>query len=121
VAKVEVNVSEETGEEERNPLFDATRKVLLASMGAMALAQDEMESFVHKLVERGELAEQDGKKLIRDVMDRRRKEAEKAEDEMEGRVQMLLDRMNVPTKSDIEKLSAKVTELGKKIDELKAQ
>jgi hypothetical protein len=29
--------------------------------------------------------------------------------------------MNVPTKSDIEKLSAKITELSKKIDELKAQ
>jgi poly(hydroxyalkanoate) granule-associated protein len=116
--KVEVIV-EEPGEEERNPFVDMTRKVLLASIGAVAIAQEELETFVNKLVERGEIAEQDGKKLVRDVMERRKKEAKKAEDELEKRMEEILDRMNVPTKSDIEALSAKITALTKKVDELK--
>jgi poly(hydroxyalkanoate) granule-associated protein len=85
----------------------------------VALAQDEIESFVKKLVERGEIAEQDGKKLVREVTERRKKETKKAEDELDKRVEELLDRMNVPTKSDIEALSAKITALTKKVDELK--
>jgi poly(hydroxyalkanoate) granule-associated protein len=107
------------GTEERKPLLEAARKVLLASIGAFALAQDEIEDFVNRLVERGEIAEKDGKKLVREVMDRRKKEATKAEDQLGKRVQDILDRMNVPTKSDIEALGEKIAHLAKKVDELK--
>jgi poly(hydroxyalkanoate) granule-associated protein len=106
-------------EQERSPLLEAARKVLLASVGAVALAQDELEDFVNKLVERGEIAEKDGKKLVRDLMERRKKESEKAEKELDKRVEELLHRMNVPTKADIEALSAKITALTEKVDELK--
>jgi len=106
-------------EEERKPLLDAARKVLLASIGAVALAQDEIEDFVNRLVERGEIAEKDGKQLIRDLMEKRKKETEKAEEELDKRVEELLHRMSVPTKADIEALSAKITALTKKVDELK--
>ena len=71
------------------------------------------------MVERGEIAEQDGRKLLREVMDRRKKEAQKAEDEMDRRIEEILARLNVPTKSDIDALSAKITALTKKVDELK--
>ena len=119
--KVEVEVEVEGAEMERNPLLDAARKVLLAGMGAVALAQEEVEDFVNKLVERGEIAEKDGKKLIRETMEKRKKEAKKTEDQMDKRIEDLLDRMNVPTKSDIEALSAKITALTKKVDELKKE
>ena len=115
--EVEVVVEEPT--EERSRFLEATRKVLLASIGAVALAQEEIENFVNKLVERGEIAEQDGKKLMRDVMEKRKKEAKKAEDEVDKRLEELLARMNVPTKSDVDALSAKITALTKKVDELK--
>jgi poly(hydroxyalkanoate) granule-associated protein len=117
--KVEVKVEDEPKEAERSPLFDAARRVLLASIGAVALAQEEVDEFVNRLVERGEIAEKDGKKLIREMMDRRRKETQKAEDRMDSRVKELLGRMNVPTKSDIEALSAKISALTKKVEELK--
>jgi polyhydroxyalkanoate synthesis regulator phasin len=52
-------------------------------------------------------------------MERRKKEAKKAEGEMDKRIEELLGRMSVPTKADIDSLSAKITELSKKIDELK--
>ena len=117
--KVEVVVEETAEEAERKPFLMATRKVLLAAMGAVALAQEEMEAFVSKLVERGEIAEQDGKKLVGEMMEKRKKETKKAEDEMDKRITDLMDRMNVPTKSDIDALSAKITALTKKVDELK--
>ena len=105
--------------EERSPLLDAVRKVLLASVGAVALAQDEVEDFVNKLVDRGEIAEKDGKSLVRDMVEKRKKQTAKAEQELDQRIEELLHRMNVPTKGDIEALSAKITELSAKVDELK--
>jgi poly(hydroxyalkanoate) granule-associated protein len=111
--------TEETAEGGRNLLLESARRVLLAGAGAVALAQDEAEDFVNRLVERGEIAEKDGKKLMRDVMDKRKKHTGKVEKDLDGRVEELLHRMNVPTKADIEALSAKITELTKKVDELK--
>ena len=115
-AEIEAEVAEEM---ERNPVLGMAHKVLLAGIGAVALTQEEVERFVAKLVERGEIAEQDGKKLVSDVMEKRKKETKKAESELDKRLEDLLNRMNVPTKSDINALSAKITELSKKVDELK--
>ncbi len=112
-------IEQTNGKEEQNTLFEAARKVVLASIGAVALAQDEVEDFVDRLIERGEIAEKDGRKLLREVMDKRKKEASKAEDEITKRVEGVLDRMSVPSKADIDALSEKITSLSKKIDELK--
>jgi poly(hydroxyalkanoate) granule-associated protein len=104
---------------ERSPLYEAARKVLLAGMGAFALAQEEGEDFVNKLVERGEIAEKDARKLVKEMADKRRKAGQAGRDGLEKRIEDILDRMNVPTKSDIEALSAKITTLSHKVDELK--
>ncbi len=105
--------------EELKPLFEAARKVLLAGIGAIALAQDEIEEFVNHLVERGEIAEQDGKKLIRELKDKRKKEAQQFQDEVTKRVEETLLHMNIPSKEDIKSLSDKIATLSKKVDELK--
>jgi poly(hydroxyalkanoate) granule-associated protein len=119
-----VEVTEETvAEKELNPMLDMARKVLLAGIGAVALAQEEVEEFVSKLIDRGAIAEKDGRKLINDIIEKRKKKveetAENAEGQLDKRIESLLDRMNVPTKTDIEALSAKIVALTKKVDELK--
>ena len=106
-------------ESETRPLFEASRKVLLAAIGAIALAQDEIEDFVNRLVERGEIAEKDGRKLMREVKDKRKKTVEGAEEETNKRVEDILTRLNVPSKKDIDALSEKIAVLAKKVDELK--
>lgn len=108
----------------------AVRRVLLAAVGAVALTKDEIEDFVGKLVERGEIAEHDGRKLVKDVLARRHTESErvteqvteqfgKAESMLDERIESILARLNVPTKSDIDALSEKISSLAAKVDALK--
>ena len=122
MAKVEVVVNEPAEEEARKPLLEAVRKVVLASVGAVALAQDAAEDLVNKLVERGEIAEEDGRKRVGERRERRKKQAGagagRASEVVDRRVQDVMDRMNVPTKADIDALSAKITALSEKVDEL---
>src|SRR4051812_14566433 len=54
------------------------RKVALASVGAVVLAQEEIEEFVRRLVEKGEIAEKDGRTLVRDLLEKRRRAVESA-------------------------------------------
>lgn len=118
-----IEVVEEEVAEERNTLLSGLRRVLLAGVGAVALAQEEVEDFVNKLIERGEIAEKDGRKLVNDIMERRKTKAQEStqrvEEEVERRIESLLNRINVPSRSDIEKLNAKITELSQKVDALK--
>jgi len=114
----EVEETLDFDEEEENRFLQSMRRVLLASIGAFALAQEEIEEFINKLVERGEIAEKDGKKLVGEVMERRKKFQKKTEGEMNKQVEQILERMDVPTKGDIDSLSKKITALSKKIDEL---
>jgi len=122
---------------EKNPLFAAAHKVLLAGVGAAALAQEEIEDFANRLIERGEIAEADGKRMVKDVLEQRRKQMERTgeraqefasgltdgqkriADDVEQRIEAVLARMNIPTKEEIETLTAKITALTRKVDELK--
>ena len=118
MAKKDEQILEEF-EEEHNPLYEAARNVLLAGIGVIALTQETIEDFVGRLIERGEIAEKEGRKLINEVMAKRKKDAEKGQDELTRRVETVMDRMSVPSKADIDALSDKITELSKKVDSLK--
>jgi polyhydroxyalkanoate synthesis regulator phasin len=94
-------------------LYELSRKVLLAGVGAAVLAQEELDRFVDRLVEHGELAEKDARKLVREVLDRREK--------MEKERQLERERIRASrvTKADVEAMTARINELQKQIEELK--
>ena len=70
MAKKEDTPMEESIEEGKS-LTEMARKVMLATIGAVALAQEEAEAFIKKLIERGEIAEKDGRKMMDDLKDKR--------------------------------------------------
>lgn len=116
--KPAIEIEEMGDEERRNRLFEATRRIMLASVGAVAWAQDEAKELLNMLVERGELAEKDARKILREVTSRRGKAAER---ELDHRFEDVLDRLNIPTKSDIETLSDKIAALTEKVEALKSK
>jgi polyhydroxyalkanoate synthesis regulator phasin len=121
VEEVKVKAKEVVADvkEEASPLFDAARRVVLAAVGAVALASDEVENFVNKLVERGEIAEKDARKLMKEVTEKTEKQMKPAEKQMEKRLEEMRNTLNIPTKHDIDALSNKVAELTTKVEALK--
>jgi poly(hydroxyalkanoate) granule-associated protein len=119
----EIEIIEEEVNDEPNALLETVRRVLMAGVGVVVLAQEEVEEFVNKLIERGEIAEQDGRKLINEVVENRKQQAQDTkkatQEEFDKRLEGLLDRLNVPTRGDINTLNDKVTELTAKVEELK--
>jgi poly(hydroxyalkanoate) granule-associated protein len=127
--EVEVHVrqiDEESGTPESLPAVDAMRRLLLASIGAVAMSYDEAEKFISRLIERGELAQKDGEKVLNEVMTRFRQrpqaEAEQKANELgsqfEQNMEQFFNRLNIPTKRDIDDLSARVAQLAARVEEL---
>ncbi len=117
----ELEELEAKDEEERSRLFEATRKVVLASVGAVGLAQDELENFMNRLVKRGEVAEKDARKLLKEASEKRRKGARGLDKRVEKQLDRAMDWINIPSKRDIEELSDKIGELTAKVEELKKE
>ncbi len=124
---------EEKTEEEKN-LFnslvvDNVRKAYLAGWGAAVYTND----FIHnefntvteltdKLIAKGEEAEKKTRKTVskeattkQKTLKKRTKQLEK---EADKRVASLLHTINIPTRSDIDKLNSRVARLSKQLDEL---
>ncbi len=93
-------------------LYQMARRVMLAAVGATMLASDEIEEFIKKLVERGELAEQDARKLMREVLDKRERVAKERKMEQEHNQPVTV------TRADIDSLNARLEELSRKLDDL---
>lgn len=124
---------EETTQPVINPVVKAARSLLLASIGAVALSKEEVETFVNRLVEKGEITEQDGRKLVEDLVSRTKelgetkvkqtteqlsKTTSKTEDILTSRIEAVLNTMNVPSKQDIEQLVKKIDALSRKVSAL---
>jgi len=121
--KDEIEITEELEPvETANTLLNGLRRVLLAAIGAVVLTQEQIEDFVGKLVERGEIADGDARNLLSDIGDRRKKivlgNTKKAEETADNRIEALLTKMNIPTKTEIDALSDKIEELSRKVDHL---
>jgi poly(hydroxyalkanoate) granule-associated protein len=111
-------------------MFEVMRKLMLAGVGALALSRDEAEEFINRLVERGELAQKDAQSLIDETMERFRKTAQPQTNPLQSGVSTLstqvetsleqfLNRLNIPSKRDIDELSAKIANLAGRVEELR--
>lgn len=121
--EVKLNEIKDDAAERATTLVDGVRRLMLAAVGAVAMTRDEMEQFLQRLVDRGEIAERDARKLINDVSSRRKQDVEQVADEAEARVEtrleQILNRMNIPSKRDIDELSDKIALLSVRVEELK--
>ena len=125
---VDVEVTEEkVGEEQKREraVVDTVRSVLLAGIGALALTKDEVQDILNRLVERGELAEKDARKLFEELKERPKKEMETWEERLSERLephlQRVLERLNLPTREDVQALSERIRALEEKLEELKKE
>jgi poly(hydroxyalkanoate) granule-associated protein len=117
--KPKVEAAAEPNEKAQSQMMELLRKVMLATMGAAVIAQEEVEVLINRLIERGEIAEKDGKKLMHEMMDKRKSKSSQVQDEINRNITDVLERMNIPTRTDFDTLSQKINGLSKKIDELK--
>ena len=125
--EVEVNVSmREPVERPAGSLFEGMRRMMLASIGAVAITRDEVEKIVGQLVERGELAQKDGEKLTQEMGLRMKSSRTDVETvgqdisrQVENGVEQFLNRLNVPSKRDIDELSTKLAQLSARVEELR--
>lgn len=128
--EIEVKVRQMSEEEsgatgDTKPIVDLMRRLLLASIGAIALTYDEAERLIARLVERGELAQKDGEKILNELMGTVNKGAPVEQQvanigsQIETGLEQILNNLNIPSRRDIDDLSSKIANLAERVEELR--
>ncbi len=106
----------------KNPVINGVQSALRASMGVFSMGREEVETIISRMIEKGELTEIDGKKILSNLFDRPKKGVQQINDKVGGvlddRIIATLNMLNVPTRSDLRTLSEKINDLAEKVDEL---
>ncbi|RMD98842.1 MAG: hypothetical protein D6812_12750 [Deltaproteobacteria bacterium] len=72
-----------------------------------------------RLNEIGDQAQEDGRKFWKNLLDRTHLNTEEIEKWIDGMIERVITRMNLPTKGDIEGMNEKLDRLSRKIDEVR--
>lgn len=90
-----------------------TRKLALLGIGIAALTREKAEEIVSELVETGDLSEDDGKKMVKDLMSSSSKHKSALEKKIEDEVKKAAEKLNLASKDDIKRLEKKIAALEK--------
>ena len=107
-------------------MFDSAHKIWLAGLGALAKAEEEGTKVFHNLVEAGEDFEARGRKrftLVKGKVQEAREAAEnqieKLGDTVDDQVANAVQKLGVPSRDEIQRLTKRVEELTAKVDKIK--
>ncbi len=95
-------------------LVDILRNAMLAGFGM----QEKVKEFVDDLVKKGELNESQGAKLVKEWADKAEKNTEDITNSLNDLLKKTVDKMKLPSKEDMDKLTEQVNVLSERIKKL---
>ena len=85
-------------------MIDLVKKAMFTGIGVMSLTKEKIEALAADFVEKGKLSEQEGKKMVEEMMARSEESKDELKKQIEQVVQATLGKMDIASKSDMEEL-----------------
>ena len=98
--------------------LSALQRNLFTSMGFLHQVDEEIKLRIHALVNRGELAEAEGKRLLDKLLVRGNHSPNNKTILIEDQIEQVLAKRNIPTKDDMDRIVGQLEELATKLDKL---
>jgi len=92
-------------------MLDAIHKMFLAGVGLAAMTKDKIDEHIKELVEKGKLTEKEGREIADEMLKKSKQAKDDLEKQVEKQVQQTLQALQIASKEDVEKLSARIEKL----------
>lgn len=92
-------------------MIDLLKKTLLTGIGVAALTKEKLEELANDFVEKGKMSEQEGRDLVDDLVTRSEESRAELQNQIEGKVESVLEKMDLAKKSDVDALKIEIEEL----------
>ena len=93
---------------------EIVHKALMLGIGI----PEKLKELVDDLVEKGELSESQGARLVKECSEKIGRSGEELNSNISELINKALERMNIPTKEDMEKIQKKLTALSARVKKL---
>jgi len=96
---------------------DILKKTYLAGIGFLSLAEERFRKTLEVWVKKGEKVEKEGKKAVSELKERFEDLKKDFEKKIEIQISKAIEKLNLPTKDDVENLKKRIDELEKKLQD----
>jgi polyhydroxyalkanoate synthesis regulator phasin len=96
-------------------MFEPLRKLLLAGLGTIDLTEEKARAVFDDLVARGELSDKEARELVSGFARRAGEQRDRLQRQIEEAVRRTLDSIGVATRTDLERLSARISDLERRL------
>ena len=98
-------------------MFELIKKTMLTGVGLAGLTKDKIEKLAKELARKGKLSEEEGKKLVDDLLKRSERIKKDLEAQIERAVKNTMKKMNLATREDVLKLTERMKKLEQALKE----
>ncbi len=95
-------------------MLNFIRKSMLVGIGLTSMAEERIRKLVTSWIEKGELTEEEGKSLVKDITEQAKKSKEELDEKISREVSKVLAKMNLATKKEVDELKEKVEKVSGK-------
>jgi polyhydroxyalkanoate synthesis regulator phasin len=94
-------------------MFEFIKKAIFIGAGLASMTAEKIEEAVEEIVKKGEISEKQGKELIQDLKEKSGKAKKDFGERIDKVVNDTLKKLNIPTRTEVEELRARIEQLEK--------
>lgn len=94
-------------------MFDYIRKMTLAGAGLAILTTEKIQEVMNELVQKGAMTEKEARETVEEYVEKSKQVKKELENKMENWVLGFLNRMNIPTRKEIDEIKERLSRLEK--------
>jgi polyhydroxyalkanoate synthesis regulator phasin len=90
---------------------DLFKKFLYTGVGLVSHNAEMLQKNLNELIEKGKLTEEEGRKVVDDLVDDTNHKKEEFEDRLRGMVDAILRKVDLPSREELSSLKSRIAEL----------
>ena len=94
-------------------MFELLKKTIWLGAGLAVMTTEKIEEAVAEIVKKGQLSEKEGKELVADLLEKSKEAKKKLSEKVEKIITLTLQKMNIPSRKEMEELRARLDRLEK--------
>ena len=90
---------------------DTLKKMGLIGIGLVSMTEEKITEFTNELIDKGELNKEEGKKLVKEMIEEKKKQKAELEDKISSKVNEYIEKVNYAKSDDVKELEKRIEEL----------
>ncbi len=94
-------------------MLEFIKKSIMAGAGLAMMTAEKTQEFFEEMVKKGEISEKEAKDAVSDLLEKSKQLRKDLEEKTEKSVTSVLQRLQVPSRAEVEELKARIEQLEK--------